>query len=105
MKISKVTYIENGYFSVNYGNNTVVQDIGGIKLTVPTDPFIKEILMFLRTLKLEKLQSEEEYDDLKYRDHIVADNSKEEQDHIKAMMNAMSKYSTPSSYDNDAFSM
>jgi len=89
MKINKVTYIENGYFTVKYSQtNPVVQDIGGIKMTSPTDPGIKDILMFLRSLKLEKLQSEEEFDDLKYRDHVVYDNQKS----IDGSIGAMSAY-------------
>jgi len=70
MKIHKVTYVEGGYFEVKYNTITIVQDVGAIKMTVPTDTAIKNILMFLRSLKLEKLQ-EDEFDDLKYRDHVV----------------------------------
>jgi len=91
MKIIRVTYIENGYFQVKYSQitNQVVQDIGAIKMTVPTDPSIKEILMFLRSLKIENLQNEE-FDDLKYRDHIVVQpNDTSDDDH--AMYAAFSK--------------
>jgi len=75
MKISKVTYIENGYFEVKYTNidSIIVQDITAIKMTIPTDPVIKDILLFLRGLKLEKLQNEKDFNDLKYRNHIVYD--------------------------------
>jgi len=74
MVIKKVTYIENNYFSVKYNLNTVIQDITAIKMTAPTDPAIKVILLFLRALKLEKIQ-DQEIDELKYRDHVVYDNS------------------------------
>lgn len=76
-KIHKVSYIENGYFEVKYNKGTVVQDLEAIKMTCPLDKSIKDIIMFLRTLKLEKLQNEETFDDVKYRNHIVFDNSEE----------------------------
>ena len=89
MKIIRVTYIENGYFNVKYAQtNPVVQDIGGIKMTSPTDPGIKEILMFLRTMKLDKLANEE-FDDLKYRDcEVIKPLPIADDHHIQAMMKA-----------------
>ena len=71
MNIHSVKYIENGYFLVDYGNAEVIQDLMGMKMTVPSDENIKKIAMFLRTLKVERLQNVEEFDDLKYRDTMV----------------------------------
>jgi len=86
MKIISVVYIENGYFKVKYSQtNPVIQDIGGIKMTSPTDSAIKDILMFLRNMKLEKLQCEEEFDDLKYRNYEVFKQTPDD-DHLNAMM-------------------
>ena len=78
MKIDRVTYLENGYFHVLYNNMEVVQDINGIKMTVPTDKSIKDILLFLRKIKLEKLTNTD-FDETQYRNHIIYyDNSGEE---------------------------
>ncbi len=78
MKIIKVTYIENGYFTIFYDklNTVTIQDIGAIKMTVPTSPIIKDILQFLRKLKLEKL-NDNNFDELKYRGTIIYGNEKE----------------------------
>ena len=70
-KIHKISYIENGYFEVKYNIGCVVQDIKGMKMTCPTDKAIKDAILFLRGLKIENLQNEDEFDDIKYRDHIV----------------------------------
>jgi hypothetical protein len=78
MDIHSVKYIENGYFLVDYGNTKVMQDLMGIKMTVPGDESIKKIAMFLRTLKVERLQNVEEFDDLKYRDTMVVEMPKKE---------------------------
>ena len=88
MKIEKVTYIENGYFSIKYNKSglEVIQDIGAIKMTVPTSPIIKDILVFLRKLKLEKLNTQD-FDELKYRDLIIYE-GKPDEDYLK-MIRAM----------------
>ena len=80
-KIHKISYIENGYFEVKYNIGTVVQDLGGIKLSCSLDKSIKDIIMFLRKLKIEKLQDSDEYDELKYCDHIVYDITEELKSH------------------------
>jgi hypothetical protein len=80
MKIIKVKYLENGYFEVKYsGNDPIIQDIGAIKMQVPTDPHIKDILLFLRRIKLEKITENDDFDELKYRDHEIVTNDSEEQ--------------------------
>jgi len=91
MKIHKVSYIENGYFEVKYNIGTVVQDLDAIKMTCPLDKSIKDIIMFLRTLKLERLQNEDDYDELKYRNHVILDIS-DELNKRKDMLDAMSMY-------------
>ena len=91
MKIHKVSYIENGYFEVKYNMGTVVQDLDAIKMTCPLDKSIKDIIMFLRTLKLERLQNEDDYDELKYRNHVILDIS-DELNKRKDMLDAMSMY-------------
>ena len=48
-----------------------MQDLIGIKMTVPSDESIKKIILFLRRLKVEKLQNVVTFDDLKYRDTLV----------------------------------
>jgi len=70
MNINKVTYIENGYFNVTYNDKNVFQDITAIKMQVPSDPIIKDILLFLRKIKLEKLM-DNFFDETVYRNHIV----------------------------------
>jgi len=70
MNINKVTYIENGYFNVTYNDKNVFQDITAIKMQVPSDPIIKDILLFLRKIKLEKLM-DKDFDETQYRNHIV----------------------------------
>jgi len=71
MNINKVTYIENGYFNVLYNDEIeVFQDITAIKMQVPSDPIIKDILLFLRKIKLEKLM-DNFFDETVYRNHIV----------------------------------
>lgn len=93
MTIRKVKYLENGYFSVLYSNfNTeIIQDITAIKMQFPTDEHIKDILMFLRRIKLEKL-TDKDFDELKYRNHeIVVDNHRdEEMKRLKQLLAPMS---------------
>ena len=67
MKILKAKYLENGYFEVKYtGCDPVIQDIIAIKMQVPTDYHIKDFILFIRKIKLEKL-TDENFDELKYR--------------------------------------
>jgi hypothetical protein len=74
MKIVHVQYLENGYFSVKYINNgahmKVIQDVTAIKMQVPDDEQVKNILLFMRKLKLEKLR-DENFDELNYRNVII----------------------------------
>jgi len=74
MKIVYVQYLKNGYFSVKYINNgahmKVIQDVTAIKMQVPDDEQIKNILLFMRRLKLEKLK-DENFDELNYRNTVV----------------------------------
>lgn len=67
--IAKITYIENGYFNVKYNIGEVVQDITGIKMTVPTDVAIRECILFMRKIKIDKLTKE--FDDNQFRDSVV----------------------------------
>lgn len=68
--ILEVIYLEDGYFNVKYSTSIVVQDLKSIKLTVPTDPSIKTIYLFLRNIKLNKLK-DENFDDIEYRDKVI----------------------------------
>lgn len=80
MKIIRVKYVEEGYFEVKYRDCLpIVQDITSMKMTSPTDSAIREVLLFMRKLKLEKI-SNENFDDLKYRDQVVVDVNKQEND-------------------------
>ena len=98
MKILKATYLENGYFSVLYSNyNTeIIQDITAIKMQVPIDRVLKDLLLFNRRLKLEKLTNKD-FDDLNYRDTLVfEDKTKdEESERIKQMLKQMTTISDP----------
>lgn len=68
MRIVKVKYLENGYFEVRYsGFDPVIQDLGAIKMQAPTDDHIKDILLFMRRIKLEKIEQKDDFDELKYR--------------------------------------
>ena len=91
MKIHKISYIENGYFEVKYNIGTVVQDLEGIKMTCPLDKSIKVIIMFLRRIKIEKLQDGDNFDDLKYRDYIIKDDTKEIEAANKAHIDSMKR--------------
>ena len=73
MQIHSAKYIENGYFLIDYGSVKVMQDLTGIKMTIPDDVLIKEISLFLRSLKIDHLKNKGEFDDLKYRDVLVAE--------------------------------
>jgi hypothetical protein len=77
MKIVKVKYLENGYFEVKYsGCDPVIQDMGAIKMQVPTSNHIKDILLFLRKIKIEKITDGDNFDELKYRNfEVVEDES------------------------------
>ena len=68
-KIHKITYVEGGYFNVKYNIGAVVQDITGIKMTVPTDVAIRECILFMRKIKIDKLTKE--FDDNQFRDNVV----------------------------------
>ncbi len=74
MKIVHVRYLENGYFSVKYRNNgidtKVIQDTTAIKMQVSDDEQVKDILLFMRKLKLEKIK-DENFDELNYRNAVV----------------------------------
>ena len=76
MKITSIKYIENGYFEVKYYElaSRVIQEIGAIKMQAPTDVQIKNILLFLRRIKIEKI-SNKEFDEIKYRDYVIADDT------------------------------
>ena len=97
MKILKVTYIENGYFSVLYSNyNTeIIQDITAIKMQVPIDVSLKDILMFIRRIKLEKL-ADNEFDDLKYRNHLIIEDKTNEIEIKKLQRYLTAQMSSPS---------
>jgi hypothetical protein len=97
MKILKVTYVENGYFSVLYSNyNTeIIQDITAIKMQVPTDIYLKDILMFIRRMKLEKL-ADNEFDDLKYRNHMIVEDKTNEIEIKKLQRYLSAQMSAPS---------
>ena len=98
-KIHKISYIENGYFEVKYKFETVVQDLDGIKMTCPLDKSIKDIIMFLRKLKMEKLQNEDEFDELKYRNYIIIDNLEKVEANNKAHRAKMAALSAPNEYN------
>ncbi len=70
MRIVRAKYLENGYFEVVYrdGNNfSVIQDVNAIKMQVPMDEHVKDFLLFMRRIKLEKIEQKDEFDELKYR--------------------------------------
>ena len=69
MRILRVTYLERGYFKVKYNSVTVIQDLEAIKMTCPMDKSLNPIILFLRKLKLESLQ--ENNNDEEYRDTII----------------------------------
>lgn len=74
MRIVRAKYLENGYFEVVYrdGNNfSVIQDINAIKMQVPSDEHVKDFLLFMRRIKLEKIEQKDDFDDLKYRNSEV----------------------------------
>ena len=81
MKIVKVKYLENGYFEVKYsGFDPVIQDIGAIKMQSPADDHVKDILLFVRRIKLEKIEQKDDFDEIKYRNcELFEDNSWEQQ--------------------------
>jgi hypothetical protein len=95
MEILKVTYIENGYFIVKYNIGSVVQDITAIQMTVPTSEVIKDILLFLRQIKIEKLK-DKDFDELRFRNYIINNEEllnakRKNEDMLRAMKN-LSKF-------------
>jgi len=74
MRIVRAKYLENGYFEVVYrdGNNfSVIQDTNAIKMQVPMDEHTKDFLLFMRRIKLEKIEQGDNFDELKYRNSEV----------------------------------
>ena len=72
MKIIRAKYLENGYFEVKYsGCDPVIQDIGAIKMQSPSDNHLKDFLLFMRRIKLDKIEQKDDFDELKYRDSEV----------------------------------
>ena len=79
MKIVRVKYLENGYFEVKYsGCDPVIQDIGAIKMQTPADYHVKDILLFMRKIKLEKIELKDDFDELKYRNCEVFENKRDD---------------------------
>jgi hypothetical protein len=85
MTIESVKYLENGYFGVMYSNfNTeIIQDITAIKMQFSTDERVKDIMIFLRRIKLEKITEGDKFDELKYRNYVVVADKRREMELLK----------------------
>ena len=60
-----------------------------IKMNNPSEVSLKDLLLFTRKLKLEKLANKE-FDDLEYRNHIVFEDKTQEEE-MKRMLAQMAK--------------